>query len=570
MKNIFVLLICICFSSSFSIPSGIYGTYSYHIMSLESSRISIFEDGTYQFEFRFMSFKKFISEGVWEYIGDDKYIIKTLYDHNSIPINVVEKSTGSDSLTFVVIGGSWWTPAEELHIDSVIYYLKPKQNVLNIPKTALKVGSVIFYSAREETPDTVRHRISHANILTVDYRICNPEADLFELSFPVKPPFRDFLDYFFLEEFNDTIVIRNGELFHTDGMLDDVTSGFNISNNLSNDVRYNEILGFTDDEVERLIDECGVERKKMTIDRKFLYNGYSFHENAKEKLYNSSMMLYFLNKVQIIEGEIDQLIDYNLKTDYGRIKMLLNRQESIKKLEKIIEFGKIPSTVSERFQIDKIHDAKNFLSLLYYMGLVTLDKDEKTGISMLKIPNYSIKTMYWEYMENMIMERNPKMLFDPNIILESLATMAFDEDYKPFFMNFHKNFVSNISNRDLIKFSEKNVKFLLLSILFQNNLYLPISEIDNSAGYTDVYLQRRNNLYPGIKTDWIWEIKYIKDKDRENTELITSEKANATEQLKRYKRSNLFKDRTDVRYLAVVFIGKKDYWTEEVYFDFAQ
>jgi len=217
MKSILSVLFCFLFSSSL-ISEGIYGTYSYHIMSLESSRISIFEDGTYQFEFRFMSFKKFISEGVWEYIGDDKYIIKTLYDHNSIPINVVEKSTGSDSLTFVVIGGSWWPPAEELHIDSVIYYLKPKQNVLKLPKSALKVGSVIFYSARKETPDTIRRRISHANIRTVDYRICNPEADLFELSFPVKPPFRGFLDYFSLEAFNDTIVIRNGELFHTDGM----------------------------------------------------------------------------------------------------------------------------------------------------------------------------------------------------------------------------------------------------------------------------------------------------------------------------------------------------------------
>jgi hypothetical protein len=36
-------------------------------------------------------------------------------------------------------------------------------------------------------------------------------------------------------------------------------------------------------------------------------------------------------------------------------------------------------------------------------------------------------------------------------------------------------------------------------------------------------------------------------------------------QLNRYKTSNLFKDRTDVRYLAVVFFGKKKYWSEEVF-----
>ena len=79
-------------------------------------------------------------------------------------------------------------------------------------------------------------------------------------------------------------------------------------------------------------------------------------------------------------------------------------------------------------------------------------------------------------MENIILKQNPKMLYNPSVILSSLAEMAFEENYNPFFENFHKNFVSQISNRDLSDFSEKNIKFLLLSILFQNNIYLPISD----------------------------------------------------------------------------------------------
>ena len=142
--------------------------------------------------------------------------------------------------------------------------------------------------------------------------------------------------------------------------------------------------------------------------------------------------------------------------------------------------------------------------------------------------------------------------------------MAFNDDYKPFFENFHKNFVSKISNRDLANFSEKNVKFLLLSILFQNYLFLPISEPENSEGYIDIYLQRRSNLYPGIKMDWVWEIKYIKQSDSDDEKLIAEKKAEAIAQLQRYKSSNFFKDRTDVRYLAVVFVGKNDYFIEEV------
>ena len=345
-------------------------------------------------------------------------------------------------------------------------------------------------------------------------------------------------------------------------MLDDVTSGFNISNNLSNDVRYNEMLGFTEDEVEFLIDECGIDRKKITIDREFLYNGYLFHEDAKEKLYNSSMILYFLQKIKVTEGEIKHLVNENLKTDYGRIRNLLSKKENIEKLEEIIELNKIPAEISSRFSIDKIHETKNFLSLLYYMGLLTIENER--GIPMLKIPNYSIKTIYWEFMENIITERNPEMMYDPSVIFEGLIKMAFDNNYEPFFETFHKNFVSQISNRDLENFSEKNVKFLLLSILFQNNIYLPISETENSTGYSDIYLQRRN-LYPLVQIDWVWEIKYIKEKDCRKKAFIKRKKADAIEQLQRYKTSNLFKDRKDVRYLAVVFVGKKSYFIDEIF-----
>jgi hypothetical protein len=345
-------------------------------------------------------------------------------------------------------------------------------------------------------------------------------------------------------------------------MLDDVTSGFNISNNLSLKEKYNEILGFTEDEVEFLIDRCGIDRTKITVDRKFLYNGYLFHENAGNKLYNSAMILYLLDYVNETNGKLERLIDDNLKTDYGRIRLFLKRPANVEKLNVIIENTFVKSKVISRFSIDKIHESKNFLSLLYYMGLLTIDRD-KTGNPLLQIPNYSIQTMYWEYMQDMIHERNPEGLFDTSIMYSRLNDMAFDGNYLSFFEGFHKNFVSQISNRDLENFSEKNVKFMLLSVLFQTNVYLPVSEPENSKGYADIYLQRRSYLYPGILTDWIIELKYVSQTGAKDKSLIETKKAEAKEQLLRYKSSNIFKDRTDIRYLAAVFIGKTDYWIEE-------
>ena len=105
---------------------------------------------------------------------------------------------------------------------------------------------------------------------------------------------------------------------------------------------------------------------------------------------------------------------------------------------------------------------------------------------------------------------------------------------------------------------------MLLNILWQSDYYIPISELENSQGYSDIYLQRRDFLYPRIKMDWIWELKYIKEADSRKASLIAAKKKEVREQLQRYKTSNLFKDRKDMRYLAVVFIGKKKYWIEEI------
>jgi hypothetical protein len=78
--------------------------------------------------------------------------------------------------------------------------------------------------------------------------------------------------------------------------------------------------------------------------------------------------------------------------------------------------------------------------------------------------------------------------------------------------------------------------------------------MENDCGYSDIYL-KRGNRYPDTEYEWVWELKYIKEKDKGNTELVSKKKADAIAQLDRYKSSAMFKDRTDVRYLAVIFLG---------------
>jgi hypothetical protein len=62
----------------------------------------------------------------------------------------------------------------------------------------------------------------------------------------------------------------------------------------------------------------------------------------------------------------------------------------------------------------------------------------------------------------------------------------------------------------------------------------------------------------------VWELKYVKGKDKDNKKLISDKKAEALEQLRRYQESVMFKHRTDVRYLVVVFVGGDRFEIEDL------
>jgi hypothetical protein len=345
-------------------------------------------------------------------------------------------------------------------------------------------------------------------------------------------------------------------------MLDDVTSGFNISNNVSVKEKYNEILGFTKEEVEFIIQQAGVNKDDINIDIEYFYDGYLFHPEGKNKLYNSSMIGYYLGCVLEEGKNVRYLIDDNLKTDYGRIRNLLNKPSNINKLNEVILNGYINAPLKPKFSIDFIHDENNFTSMLYFLGLLTMGK-KINGDEIMRIPNYSVQTMYWTFIERLIKDEVPEFYYDSSKIIEALSLLRRENDPKPFMQYICDGFLSRLSNRDFIKFDEKNLKMLMLGILFQSNYYLPISEMENNGGYSDIYL-KRGNRFPDTLYEWVWELKYIKEKDKGNSAIIAGKKHDALAQINRYRGSAMFKDRTDVRYLIVVFLGDTQFEIEEI------
>jgi hypothetical protein len=139
----------------------------------------------------------------------------------------------------------------------------------------------------------------------------------------------------------------------------------------------------------------------------------------------------------------------------------------------------------------------------------------------------------------------------------TIRALAYDGDPAPYINYVSNNIFQRLSNRDLIGFDEKYIKLMLLSGLFRSRLYVPDSEKEVEHGYIDIFLQR-SPLLPEVQYEWVWELKYLKKDEATEAVVVTTLEA-ARVQLEKYQGSALFAGRDDVKFAALLFIGKDQY-----------
>jgi hypothetical protein len=338
-------------------------------------------------------------------------------------------------------------------------------------------------------------------------------------------------------------------------MLDDLTSGYNIATILTLNPKYNEMMGFTQEEVEWLMAETGVDPALINVDMQAYYNGYLFNEDGKHRVYNPAMMLYFFDQIIEFRKPPKYLIDLNLQTDYGRLKKLTQNDRNRETLIRIVKEGGIDAEILRKFSIDMLNDNDYFVSLLFYMGLLTIKEPRFTKVRLC-IPNYTIKTLYWEYIMKLTQEHSPEMTIETRFLDEAIISLALEGDLERFIAYVSENAFSKLSDHDLQRFDEKYIQILLLSYLFMSRIYVPMSEYEAVPGRTDIYLQR-SPLLPEVKYEWIFELKYCKT-DADESEII-KQQDKGVEQVSGYLASHRLGDRPDLKAAVIVFIGKNKY-----------
>ncbi|MCI5146400.1 MAG: AAA family ATPase, partial [Candidatus Electrothrix sp. AR3] len=320
--------------------------------------------------------------------------------------------------------------------------------------------------------------------------------------------------------------------------LDSMTSGFNIGKNLSFTKAFNLAMGFNQQEVEAavqpLVRACELDLQKIMEILRQWYNGYQFSSQAQEKVFNPDMVLYFLDSFDQEECHPpEQMLDDNIASDYGKIMRLFgvgDRESNFEALEELIVNGEIIGRHKGKLDLDenKPFERNDFISLLLYMGFITI---RGTLLSQLRyvIPNYVIQKLYFDYFKTELEQRS-QLRMSSHTIENAVAELALHNNIKPLVKEIDKA-LALFSNRDFMRMDEKHIKAVILTLLYQSEVYFIQSEAEVNNQYPDILLLERSPIE--VRYQFLFELKYSKKKQGEKG--MAAKRAEGVEQIRGYQ-----------------------------------
>ena len=337
--------------------------------------------------------------------------------------------------------------------------------------------------------------------------------------------------------------------------LDDVTSGFNIGWHISTKEEFNQMLGFSTEDVREIftyykeVGQIPADRDIEAIinEMKPWYDNYCFSEDAlqtQSRVFNCDMVFYYLrNYMRRGEGP-KEMIDPNTKTDYNKMKRLLqlDKLDGDRKgvIRTIAENGEITCRLEETFPAHKITDPEVFPSLLFYYGMLTI-KGTKGAKLVLGIPNNNVRKQYYGYLQELFEE---KARLDTNKLTDYYYDMAYDGKWQEGLQFMADAYAKVSSVRDGIE-AERNLQGFFMAYLNLNAYYYTAPELELNHGYCDFFLLPDLTHY-ATQHSYILELKVLSKKEfdevakdaakEDGTPMTKAEKQwqEAVEQINRY------------------------------------
>lgn len=364
--------------------------------------------------------------------------------------------------------------------------------------------------------------------------------------------------------------------------LDDVTSGFNIGWHISTKPEFNQMLGFSLEEVRKMFayyKEVGgipatSDIEVMIDEMKPWYDNYCFSEDAlknQSKVFNCDMVIYYLRNYMDRGEAPKQMIDPNTMTDYNKMKKLLqlDKLDGDRKgiIRTIAETGQIVTSLENTFPASRLTNPQTFTSLLFYYGMLTI-KETFGDMLILGIPNNNVRKQYYGYLLEQYQEEKFVDLTQMKILF---TYMALEGKWRDALEAMAKAYEDVSSIRDGIE-SERNLQGFFMAYLNLNNYYYTAPELELNHGYCDFFLLPNLTHY-ATKHSYILELKVLPKKDYEakpeDGKLSKAEVQwqEAEEQIKRYAmapRVEALRQGTTLHKIIMQFVAGKLVRMEEV------
>ena len=343
--------------------------------------------------------------------------------------------------------------------------------------------------------------------------------------------------------------------------LDSLTSGFNIATKITNNPIFTSMCGLTEEEVKYAIKESGVPNPEETFEKmQKNYDGYIFNKFDQTHLFNTTLVMYYLNSLQMIGMPPENLVDSNLAATGSKIEniaSLINKDANYKVLDELLMDGEIDGNIVDSFELENHFDKNDFLSMLFYNGYITI---KSVGVrSKLKIPNYVTEILYASYFLKLV-DRHDKYRIDTSEIEEGMQELAEDGKIEKITSKVQE-FLYHCSVRDRENFNEMNLKHVFSMILAFTTQYVVYAEYPAGQGFVDMYIAKAANSLATYEA--VVELKYLNKEKARRFNFKKSIKE-AREQLERYLEDKRMKEKENLKKFVIVFEGFDKFYVEEL------
>ena len=244
------------------------------------------------------------------------------------------------------------------------------------------------------------------------------------------------------------------------------------------------------------------------------YDNYCFSKKALEtqsKVFNCDMVIYYLRNYMDYGQAPDLMIDPNTKTDYNKMKKLLqlDKLDGDRKgvIRTIAETGQIVTSLENTFPASRLTNPQTFTSLLFYYGMLTI-KDTFGDMLILGIPNNNVRKQYYGYLLEQYQEEKFVDLTQMKILF---TYMALEGKWRDALEAMAKAYENVSSVRDGIE-SERNLQGFFMAYLNLCNYYITAPELELNHGFCDFFLLP-NLAHYAVKHSYIIELKVLPKKD---------------------------------------------------------